>query len=67
MPPSWATDITIFADNDPFCERGYRPGLRFAGDALKKWKKLRHVKRVRVLQPQSEGTDFADIVAGTRQ
>jgi hypothetical protein len=61
-PPAWATDITVFADNDPICERGYRPGLRFAGDAREKWRRLPRVKTVRVLQPLKEGTDFADLL-----
>jgi putative DNA primase/helicase len=61
-PPPWARRITIFADHDAVSREGYRPGLRFAGDALGKWRGRRGIEDVRVLQPEREGADFADLL-----
>jgi len=61
-PPPWARTITIFADYDPVGREGYRPGHKFAGDALHEYRRVVGHANVRVLRPQIEGTDFADVL-----
>jgi Toprim domain len=61
-PPAWARRIVIFADHDPICVGGYRPGTRFAAKAWSRWRARRGIEDIQVLQPNREGDDFADVL-----
>ncbi len=57
-PPAWATDATIFADNDES-----ETGIREAGKALAAFRAMPQFgRRVRVLMADAVGLDFADLM-----
>jgi putative DNA primase/helicase len=61
-PPVWARRIIVFADHDFVNKEGYRPGFRFAARAWNRWRTRHGIESVRVLQPECEGSDFADVL-----
>jgi len=61
-PPPWARSIFIFADRDAISKKGYRPGFKFAADALRLWRWRSGVESVRVLAHRREGADLVDLL-----
>jgi hypothetical protein len=57
MPPSWARQVTIFADRDP-------PGMAAAGEMLHRLRALPTLESVRIVGSVFTGQDAADLLAG---